>query len=87
MDVDRPRPRNDYPVVCHHCHKTGPYTLECPQGYDIQTMTAEEKLELLLELLVLADGSEAWHIESKPKVTRGLRPEEEMLEDFASSSG
>ena len=50
-------------------------------------MTTEEKLELLLELLVLADSSEAWHVESEPKVTGGLRPEEEMLEDFVSSSG
>ena len=50
-------------------------------------MTTEEKLEFLPELLVLADGLEALHVESKPKVARGPRYEEEMPEDFGSSSG
>ena len=50
-------------------------------------MTAEKKLEFLSELLALADDLEALHSESEPEVAGGLRPEEEMLEDFGSSSG
>ena len=35
MEVDRARPRTDHLVVCHHCHRTGHYALECPWAYDI----------------------------------------------------
>ena len=47
----------------------------------------EEKLELLLELLVLVDGLEILHTESKLEVVRGPRPKEEIPEGFGSSSG
>ena len=63
-------------VVCHHCHRTGHYASECLQEYNIQTMTMEEKLGLLPELLVLTDSLDIQHAESEPKVERGLEPEE-----------
>ena len=50
-------------------------------------MTTEEKLEFLPELLTLIDDLEALHSKSEPEVTGGLRPKEETLEDFGSSSG
>ena len=87
MDVNRAKSRSDYPVVCCCCHKTGHYTLEFPQAYDIWTMTAEEKLEFLSKLLVLEDGSEALHVETEPEVTGGPRLEEEMPEDLGAAVG
>ena len=50
-------------------------------------MMAEEKLELLPELLALVDSPEVLHTESEPKVAGGSRPKEEIPEDFGSSSG
>ena len=50
-------------------------------------MTAEEKLELLPELLTLADGSDVQHTESEPEVEGGAEPEEEVKAGFGNSSG
>ena len=86
MDVDQVRPRSGHPVVCHCCYRTGHYPLQCPQAYDIWTMTTE-KLEILLELMALVDGSDIQHTESKHEIEGGLEPEKETKEDFGSSSG
>ena len=50
-------------------------------------MTAEEKLELLLELLALVDTPDVHHAESKPEAERDLQPKNEAREDFGNSSG
>ena len=45
-------------------------------------MTVEEKLELLPELLALADSLDIQHMESEPKVKRGPEPKNKAREDF-----
>ena len=50
-------------------------------------MTAEEKLELLLELLALADGPDVQNTERKSEVEGGAEPEEEVKVGFGNSSG
>ena len=87
MEVDRERLRTDHLVVCCHCHRTSHYASECPQAYDIQTMTAEEKIELLLELLALEDTLDVQHTESEPEAERDLQPKNEAREDIGNSSG
>jgi len=50
-------------------------------------MMAEEKLELLLELLALVDTPDVHHVESEPDAKRDPQPENEAREDFGNSSG
>ena len=52
-------------------------------------MTMEERLELLPELLALANNSDAPHPEGQPvrKVEEKSEPEAETKEDFGTSSG
>ena len=76
-------------MVCYCCNQTGHYTWDFPQSYDVWTMTIEEKLELLPELLALANGSIDPHPEGQPTCEAGeiLKSEAEPKEDFATSSG
>ena len=87
MEIDRARPRTDHLVVCHRCHRTGHYASECLREYDIRTITVEEKLELLPELLALADTLDVHHVGSEPDAERDLKPKNEAREDFGNSSG
>ena len=50
-------------------------------------MMAEEKLELLLELLALVDTPDVYHVESDPDTERDPQPENEARVDFGNSSG
>ena len=76
-------------MVCYHCNQTEHYTWNYPQSYDIRTMSIEEKLELLPELLALANSSNGPHLEGQPTCEAGeiSEPEAEPKEDFATSSG
>ena len=55
MDIDHAHQRGGHTTVCLQCQQSGHYAHECPQAFDIRSMTMEEKLELLLELLTLVD--------------------------------
>ena len=57
MDIDCAHRKGGHTTVCLQCWQPGHYAHECPQAFDIQSMTMEEKLELLLELLTLVDLS------------------------------
>ena len=76
-------------MVCYCCNQTRHYTWDCPQSYDVQTITIEEKLELLPKLLALANGSNDPHPEGQPTCEAGeiSKSEAEPKEDFATSSG
>ena len=86
MDVDRARARVTPPGVCLRCKKPGHYTRECPLSFDIRTMNVEEQLELLPELLALADlsGIGSAEIEEETEVVEALEEEEE---GFRARSG
>ena len=72
-------------VICHHCNRSRHYTWECPQSFDIWTITTQERLELLLELLALADTSENPALEME-HLTEWDEGQQEG-EDFATCSG
>ena len=86
MDVDQARARVTPPGVCLQCKKPGHYARECPLSFDIRTMNVEERLELLPELLALADlsGVGSAEIEEETEVVEALEEEEE---GFGARSG
>ena len=76
-------------MVCYRCNLTGHYTWNFPQSYDVWTMTIDERLELLPELLAIANGSSGPHLEGQPTCEAGETSEleAEPKENFATSSG
>ena len=64
----------------------GHYTHECPQAFDIRSMTMEEKLELLPELLTLADFSKETTSEEASKQADPGASENKDMSDFATCS-
>ena len=79
MDVDRMCGRGNPAVMCFCCQQPGHYACKCPQAFDILSMTMEEKLELFLEILALADVSKVLPTENDDGEV------EEML-DFVTCS-
>ena len=79
MDVDRMCGRGNPAVMCFCCQQPGHYACKCFQAFNIQSMTMEEKLELLPEFLALVDVSQV------PPTENGDREVEEML-DFVTCS-
>ena len=79
MDVDHMHGKGNPVVTCFCCRQPGHYARECPQAFDIQSMTMEEKLELLPEFLALVDVSQV------PPTENGDREAEIML-DFVTCS-
>ena len=54
MDVDKARAS----LTCFFCYQSGHLAYDCPQAFDIRTMTPKEILGLLPELLTLANSME-----------------------------
>ena len=79
MDIDHMRGKGNPAVMCFCCQQPGHYTHECPQAFDIRSMTMEEKLELLPEFLALADVSQV------PLMENG-DGEAEIMSDFVTCS-
>jgi hypothetical protein len=86
MDVDRTRSQGNFPMTCRRCNKPGHYARECPHAFDVRTMTLQEKLELIPELLALADVSRVPSSELDSEEDLGVVPEEEDKEGFGNSS-
>ena len=86
MDVDRMRGKSSPAVICFQCQKPGNYSQECPQAFDIRSMTTEEKLELLPEFLALADVNGAPPMEDGPGGSEYDTPEAEEVSDFVTCS-
>ena len=88
MNVDRTHGRTSFPIICRRCNKPGHYARECPNAFDVQMMTMEEKLELIPKLLALANMSGVPPSEnnSESEIESEKMPEKSK-EDFGSCSG
>ena len=91
MDADKALIQSWFP--CHYCHQSGHLTHDCPHTFDIRTMTNEERLELLPELLTLAESMEVLspptdlNRPAKEGLNEGLSAEGLSKEHFGSRSG
>ena len=86
MNIDCMCGRGNPGVTCFHCQQPGHYAHECPQAFDIQSMTMEEKLELLPEFLALVDVSEVPPTENGDREAEYDAPEVEETSDFVTHS-
>ena len=86
MDIDHAHQRGSHTTVCLQCWQPGHHAYKCPQAFDIQSMTMEEKLELLPELLTLVDLSKETILEeTSEQADLGALEDKDML-DFVVSS-
>ena len=73
-------------IICQCCNKPGHYARECPNAFDVRMMTVEEKLELIPELLALADVSGVPPSENNSEAEIESEMPEKSKEDFGSCS-
>ena len=74
MDVDSVRKRSTTTLACHRCGEVGHLIRDCPRGFDVRYMTADERDEWVQQLLVAKDVAE---VEQKVDVLTS-----EVVEDF-----
>ena len=56
MEVDASRQRSSVPIICRRCSKPGHIACNCPDQFDIRTMTAEERDDFAMDLLSNRDA-------------------------------
>jgi Retrotransposon gag protein/Zinc knuckle len=83
MDVDTSKYRKPMPPVCFRCHQPGHRANECPHRFDVRAMTADERMDLLEQLLADADLAQVRSSETTSDVTPEVQPELEES-DFDS---
>ena len=88
MDVDQTHGQTNFPFICQRCNKPSHYARECPNAFDVRMMTMEEKLELIPELLALANILRVPALENNSEAEMELeKMPEKSKEDFGSCSG
>jgi hypothetical protein len=59
MDLDVAKKRASAPLTCYRCGKLGHTRAECPSRIDVRALSAEEKEDLLEQLLAEKDAEKA----------------------------
>ncbi|GLB38036.1 hypothetical protein LshimejAT787_0410870 [Lyophyllum shimeji] len=59
MDVDLSRQRSGTPIICRRCKKPGHIARNCPDQFDIRSMTTEERDDWVMGLLADLDAVRA----------------------------
>jgi Retrotransposon gag protein len=58
MDLDQNRKRSQLPALCFRCKKPGHFGMNCPDRFDVRTLTMDELQELLENRLAQLDVTE-----------------------------
>jgi len=68
MDVDAVRKTRSLPLQgCYHCEEANHLVKDCPYHLDIQRLTAEQRKELIEDLMALKDAVEEKEVCSAPE--------------------
>ncbi|GLB33386.1 hypothetical protein LshimejAT787_0102700 [Lyophyllum shimeji] len=59
MDIDLSRQRSGTPIICRRCKKPGHIARNCPEQFDIRSMTTEERDDWVMGLLADLDAVRA----------------------------
>ncbi|GLB41215.1 putative retrotransposable element tf2 155 kda protein type 1-like [Lyophyllum shimeji] len=85
MDIDLSRQRSGIPIICRRCKKPGHIARNCPDQFDIRSMTTEERDDWVMGLLADLDAVRA----AAPTEAQAEAPaaaEEESTPPLASSN-
>ncbi|GLB43845.1 hypothetical protein LshimejAT787_1500290 [Lyophyllum shimeji] len=80
MDIDLSRQRSGTPIICRRCKKPGHIAHDCPEQFDIRSMTTEERddwvMGLLADLDAVCAAASAEAQAEAPAAAEEERPEE-----------
>jgi hypothetical protein len=81
MDVDANRRRGLNPMFCYRCGKTGHLRPDCPQRFDVRTMSTDERSDFVQQELVALDVRTT---ETTAEIAEASIEEEEVHEEIAT---
>ncbi|GLB33349.1 putative retrotransposable element tf2 155 kda protein type 1-like [Lyophyllum shimeji] len=85
MDIDLSRQRSGTPIICRRCKKPGHIARNCPDQFDIRSMTTEERDNWVMGLLADLDAVRA-AASAEAQAADPAAAEEEKSEESAESS-
>jgi hypothetical protein len=77
MDIDAMNSHRMVPPTCHQCGKPGHFQKDCPQRYDIQFMTMEERDKWMNEEALQRDAAEIAEVPKWREDTEGFQTHKE----------
>ncbi|GLB43852.1 putative retrotransposable element tf2 155 kda protein type 1-like [Lyophyllum shimeji] len=84
MDIDLSRQRSGTPIICRRCKKPGHIARDCPEQFDIRSMTTEERDDWVMGLLADLDAVRA-AASAEAQAEAPAAAEEERPEESAQS--